>query len=396
MGSSIRSAVRCAAWLACALASVSNVAGAQHAARTPTSARPNASVSGRVETPGDKSQLPVAGVVVTLHRVGQDSSGAVDSVRTSADGRYSISYSRSDTGRAIYFAAAVYRGIAYFSAPLSKFRASGDDGAITVFDTTTRAIGFHVQGHHLVVASPRPDGVRDVVEVWELSNDTSVTVLGKDSLSPVWTASLPEGATKFAGGQGDVSADALVQRGNRVALIAPFGPGIKQLSYTYSLASSRFPMVVSLEQPNTVLEVLVEEQTATVTSPSLRAMPAATSQGRTFKRFLGQDVPKGEEIRIAVPATTAVSREVVLEVLAGAIAVMMALSLWRALSRKHGPPTAPAVVVSEADSLAAAIVELDARHARHDETLPEAEYVLQRAALKARLGALLASNVATV
>lgn len=353
---------------------------------------PNASVSGRVETPGEKTELPVAGVMVTLHRVGQDSSGPVDSVRAGADGRYVIRYARPDTDQAVYFAAAVYRGIAYFSSPIRGARATGDDAAITVFDTTTHPIAFHVQGHHLVIAAPRPDGIRDVVEVWELSNDTSVTAIAKDSLSSVWTAPLPHGIQKFAGGQSDVSADALVARGNRVALIAPFGPGVKQISYTYSLPPSEFPLDVPIETPTSVMEVLVEEAGATVSGATLRATPAATTQGRTFKRFLGQDVPRGQQARITVPVTTAATRGKVLATLATVIAALMAFALWRALSRRAPRLPTPQPAIAETDLLVAAIADLDAEHDRGDTALSPDEYGARRAALKARLNALLANE----
>ncbi|MDB4915837.1 MAG: hypothetical protein JWM95_3481 [Gemmatimonadetes bacterium] len=354
----------------------------------------NASVSGRVDTPRDTVQAPVPGVMVTLHRVGQDSSGAVDSVRTDANGKYSIRYTRPPNDEAVYFAAAVYRGIAYFSAPLRNPNVSGQDGAIAVFDTTRRPTVFHVAGHHLVIAAPRPDGMRDVVEVWELSNDTTLTVLGRDSLSPVWTAPLPKGAEKFSGGQGDVAADAVIARGDRVALIAPFGPGVKQISYTYSLPASKFPLSVGLEQPTSVLEVLVEEPAATVSGALLRATAAATTQGRTFKRFLGQDVPKDERVRIAVPVTTAATREIVLMVLAGVMALLMAAALWRALSRRDRVAPVRALPPSETQLLVSEIAELDARWERADATLSADEHRARREALKARLNVLLAQEQA--
>src|SRR5687768_9185000 len=118
--------------------------------------------------------MPVPDVIVTLHRVGPDSAGPVDSVRTDATGRYAFRFRRWGSPDAIYFAASVYRGIAYFSAPLRGVTMRGDEHEIMVFDTTSRPLRFGVQGHHLVVGAPRPTGLRDIVEVYELSNDTVV------------------------------------------------------------------------------------------------------------------------------------------------------------------------------------------------------------------------------
>ncbi len=331
------------------------------------------------------------GLMVTLHRVGTDSSGPVDSVRTDAQGRYRLDYTRVAGDGALYFAATIFRGIAYFSAPLQSTRAQGEEGEITVFDTTSRKIDLHIRGHHIVVSAPRPDGVRDIVEVWEVSNDTSVTIVGRDSLSAVWTAPLPAGATNVVGGQGDVSADAIRARDARVELVAPFGPGVKQVSYSYALKAGDFPLVIPMEAPTSILEVLLEEPAAQVTGGALRATDAAVTSGRTFKRFLGQDVARGESVRITVPVTTAATRTLVLMVVAGVIALVMLAALARALMQRDARAPA-AVAVSSRESLLAAIAALDARHERGDATLTQDEYDLQRAALKARLAAVLAAG----
>ncbi|MEO8621308.1 MAG: carboxypeptidase-like regulatory domain-containing protein [bacterium] len=352
-----------------------------------------ASVSGRVSSPGPKTDIPIAGVMVTLHRVGTDTSGPVDSVRTDAAGRYALRYHRFGASDAVYFAAAVWRGIAYFSAPLKSHRASGEEGEITVFDTTSRAVEFHVRGHHFVISGPRPDAARNIVEVWELSNDTTATVVGRDSLSPVWSASLPPGAADFAGGQGDVSPTSVEARSGRVVLVAPFGPGVKQISYSYSLPPKYFPLDLRLERPTVVLEVLVEEPGAQVSGADLRSMPAATTSGRTFKRFLAQDVPAGSVVHITTPITTEATRTKVLWVLAAVIALIMAGALTRALTgRRSAAHAQPVPVVKHAESLVAAIAHLDARKESGDTSLDDATYAANRAALKHQLAAALAAG----
>lgn len=340
----------------------------------------------------DSDPVPVSGVVVTLHRVGSDSSGSVDSVRTGADGRYAIAYTRFGSEDAIYFATAMFRGIAYFSAPLSRARVSGDDGEIIVYDTTSAKVDFHVQGHHIVVSAPRPDGVRDVVEVWELSNDEPVTAVGRDSLTPVWSAPLPRGAVKLVGGEGDVSASSIADGGARANLIAAFGPGVKQLSYSYSLPPSAFPLAIPLEDLTGVLEVLLEEPLASVTGGTLAPTDAATTGGRTFKRFLAQNAPPGDTVRIEVPATSATTRTRVLAIVAGVIALAMVAALVVALRRRRGDtPVRATPGLREDESLVAAIAALDARRDRGDPALDGEAYAAQRAELKARLALALAA-----
>lgn len=351
-----------------------------------------ASVEGRVVTPGTETEIPLPGVMVTLHRVGPDGAGPLDSVRTDASGRYAIRYRRFGSDEALYFAAAVHRGIAYFSAPLHAGRAHDEDGEITVFDTTSRAMPFTVQGHHIVVGAPRPDGAREVVEVWELSNDTTVTVVGRDSLSPVWSAPLPKGATGFAGGQGDVAPQTLEARDGRALMLSPFGPGVKQLSYSYSLRERDFPLALTLDRPIIVFEVLLEEPGAQARSVSLRAQGNVTTDGRVFKRFLAQSVPAGEQLRIDVPVAAAGTRVRVVIGLAIVITLAMAAAFARALRRTRRAPRADAREPVTAEALVAAIAALDARHEAGDPTLDDARYADDRSALKARLADALATE----
>jgi hypothetical protein len=351
--------------------------------------------AGRVVTPGPQREVGIPGVMVTVHRVGPDSAGALDSARTDAAGRYAIPYRRFGSDEAVYFAAAVHDGIAYFSSALRGARANADDAEITVFDTTSAPIRFTIRGHHIVVSAPKPDGGRDIVEVYELSNDTTVTAVGRDSLSPVWSAPIPRGATHFVAGQGDVSPVTLARQGDRVTLTAAFGPGVKQLSYSYALPPRGFPLTLTLEGATGVLEVLLEEPGAQVRAPLLRSLGDATTQGRTFKRFLAQGAPEGETVRIDVPTTSADTRAGVLIGLAIVIAMAMIGTLARALRRRPRDVVSPLAAPASVESLAAAIAALDARRESRDATLDGEWYARERAALKGRLSAALAAESVT-
>jgi len=357
-------------------------------------------VSGRVVIPSPQQEVPVPGIFVTVHRVGSDSAGPLDSVRTDARGRYTVHYTRFGSDDALYFAAAVYEGIAYFTSPLRGERTEGDDAEITVFDTTSHPVTLTLQGHHIVVSAPNATGTREIVEVYELSNDTTVTLVPRDSLTPIWSATLPAGATDFSPGQGDVAASALTRNGNRVELFAPFGPGVKQLSFSYVLKDGAFPLKIALERQTSVLEVLLEEQAAQAKGPSLRAQGSVSTQGRTFKRFLAQGAPAGETVRIDVPTAAGATRVNVLIGLAVVFVLAMIAALWRALSRRapRAATTTGATIDGPAppEALVAAIAALDARHDAGDAMLDEAHYSAERAALKARLAAALAArNAAT-
>jgi hypothetical protein len=357
-----------------------------------TSAAPPSIVEGRVVRPAITGEAPVPGIVVTIHRVGADSSGPIDSVRTDARGAYRFAYRRWGNTDAIYFAAAVYRGIAYFSAPMRAAVVRGDDAEIVVFDTTTAPVRFTVQGHHFVIGAPRPTGLRDIVEVYEISNDPVDTAIGRDSMAAVWSAPIPRGATNFSPASGDVSASSLRARDGRVELAAPFAPGVKQLTWSYSLDARSFPLEITLDRANALLEVLLEEPGAQVRASSLRSQGTATTQGRTFKRFLAQNAPEGERVRIEVPTSAAAARSTVVVVLSAIVTLAMIAALWVAYRRGTRPRRVVATPHDSAETLAAAIAALDARHDAHDPTLPADTYAAERAALKTRLAAALAGS----
>ena len=351
-------------------------------------------VEGRVVRPVVTGETPVPGVWVTIHRVGPDSAGPLDSMRTDRYGRYRFTYRRFGDPAALYFAASVYNGIAYFSSPFRGGAVKGDDAEIVVFDTTTHPVRYTIQGHHLVIGAPRPTGLRDIVEVYEVSNDTVVTAIGRDSLTPVWSAPMPKGAIGFTAGQGDVSASSLQRRGDSVVLLAPFSPGVKQLSFSYALDQRAFPLEFTLDRQNGLLEVLLEEPGASVRSPSLRSQGNATTQGRTFKRFLAQNPPAGERVRIDVPSTAFAARSTLVTAVAVGIMLAMIGALWVAYRRGRviRPPTTRTQPEESVATLASAIAALDARREANDPSLSSADYDAERAALKARLAARLADG----
>lgn len=353
------------------------VASAAHAqlVREPTvdsTAKPGQArmVSGRIVRPGTKSMLPVVGAWVTLHRVGSDAQGPVDSLRSGPDGRYTFHYHITGRTDAVYFVAASYDGIAYFSSALTKPRVTGPDAEITVFDTTSGPVPLHIRGRHIVVSAPGSDGTRQVVEIYELTNDSTVTRIAPDDAHPTWTATLPPDAGDFAVGQSDVSPRAISMDSGQVRVTAPFAPGLKQLSFGFTLPAKDFPLTIPILRPATVLEVLAEEPNTTVKGP-VRPQAPQPIGGRTFVRWLGQDLPAGAVITISPPSGPAgsfVERHTL--ALTAALATAMLIALVFALSRRRGttPQPAPARAKRRADApdpdaLARQIAELDAAFA---------------------------------
>lgn len=268
-------------------------------------------VDGRILRPGAKDMVPVPNVWVTLHRVGSDLAAPLDSMRARPNGSYSFTYRRTGDREAIYFVSAQYSGIAYFTPPLHEVHEKGEHGEIVVFDTTSRNIEIGMRGHHVIISSADPSEMRSVTEVFELANDSAHTLVGSNGMkgTPVWTTRLPVGATAFRVGQGDVPAAAVTLVNGTVRVFAPLAPGLRQVSFTYMLPASAFPISFPLERPISVYEVLIEDPEGTVDAPVLKEVDPVSIEGRQFRRFLGAEVPAAGVVTIDVPrAKTSMSR----------------------------------------------------------------------------------------
>jgi hypothetical protein len=247
--------------------------------------------------------LPVAGVWVVLHRVGPDRAGPLDSIRSDPRGRYSFNYVRSGSEDAIYFVSASYDGIAYFTPPLAEGKVSGDDGEVSVFDTTSHSVPISLRGHHVVVSAVDANGLRSVVEVYDLSNDSSVTRIAPTDTpkDATWQTHVPEGLTNFQVSQGDIPASAVSYTKGAVSVYAPIAPGIKQLSFSYSLPAKSFPLSLPLEKETGIYEMMIEEKAGSVAGPHVREVDPVTVEGRNFRRFLASDMPANSVAVIDLP-----------------------------------------------------------------------------------------------
>jgi hypothetical protein len=338
-------------------------------------------VEGRVVRPAPFLQGDSTAVVtvpdqwVTLHRVSPNLSGPLDSMKTGAAGEYQFRYTPSGGPEAIYFVSAQYGGIAYFTNPLRGLETTGAAAEIAVFDTTSRAFPLTVRGRHLIVGSLDSTGSRTVVEVFEISNDSTRTLIASESddASPTWSISVPPSARDVKAGQGDLPADAFVQAPGKVSLFAALAPGLKQLSISYSVNEKDFPLEFNIEGGAVVLEVLLEEAEARVTGANIVPTDPVALEGRQFQRYLVQDVRPGETIVVTVPGSGLGGRGLYITVLLGAIGFLMLLALLRSGIRKQRPleytPPRPSLVpeVPTPERLAREIADLDAAFAAQAE-----------------------------
>jgi hypothetical protein len=409
-----------------ALLVAAGVAGAQQPAppTSPTPSIPTArTVAGRVLVQRDSAAAPLAGAWVTLHRVAEDASGPLDSARTDARGAFAFRYRATGTDEAIYFVSTRYGGVAYFTRPLRAASVTGEDAEIAVFDTTSAAVPPTVRGRHLIVSAPEPNGARTVIEVFELSNDTSLTVVERPGTDGgVWSTPVPASARGFEVRAGEVPSDALALTAGRAVLHVPLAPGIKQLAFSYTLTDDAFPLTITTEAPTAVLEVLLEDARGSATGGRLVNVAPVTVEGRSFRRFLAQDLPRDTRIVVDVArAQPSWIRWLVPGILAVVGAAMIGALAWsrrgarrtgarlggtpspapgpsapRSASRPATTPVASAPIADEADAIARRIAALDDAFESREVEDADARvaYERERGALKESLASVLAARSA--
>ena len=296
-------------------------------------------VSGVVSIGEARGERPAEGAWVTLHRVGTDRAGALDSMRTTAGGLYRFRYQAVGDTNALYFVSSRHAGIAYFSAPLRGALVPEGAGDLLLFDTTSGPVPIHLRGRHMVFMTPGGDRTRTVVEAFQLSNDSSITRVARGS-EPVFSALLPDGATDVQAREGDLAPESVVFAQGRLGVFAPVPPGVKQFSVTYHLPATAL-VTVPGSAAVSALEVLTEGDATTASGAGLTEGKATALNGRQFRRFLAQDVPANSVFTLSsqAPAATLNPRIAFIVIGVGAT-LLLALARsfgWRANSARARP-----------------------------------------------------------
>jgi hypothetical protein len=344
--------------------------------------------AGRVVRPEAADSVPVPGVRVVLHRVGQMEQGPVDSTVAGPGGAFRFRF-RADSG-AVYLLSARYRDIEYFSTPV-HISATRPDTAIrlVVYDTSSTT-PVTLAARHLVVPRPGEDGSRELLDLVILSNTGSRTRVAPDSLGTSWAGLLPAGSEGLEVGESDVSPDAVARRGDSLLVSGPIAPGEKQLVLQYHLPPGGRDLRLPVDSGARV-NVLVEESGTTVSGPVAMA-DSQQIQGRSFHRWSGVPRARGF-VTITLPGLPGAGQGWLVP-LVGLLALALGAATWWALRRPAKAPIAPAPVL-DPSSLVEALAELDARYAGREADTPATEwsaYQEQRARLKSELAAALAGR----
>jgi len=328
---------------------------------------------------------PVRGVRVLLHRVGQETQGPIDSMRSDRRGGFQFTF-RPDTS-AFYLLSAEHAGIEYFSPPVATNPVRPDTGIrVLVYDTSSTT-PISLVARHLVITRPGQDGSRGVLDLMVLRNDSRLTRTTSDTTHPTWSAPLPPGSIGLDVSESDFSRDAVARRGDSVIVVAPFAPGEKQLTVQYLIPSGRSVVELPFRRPGAAINVLAEERGVRVTGSGVALADSQVIQGRSFRRWTGV-AQAGGVVRIVLPGTRRTPTWL-LAVLVGTLTLVLAGAGWRLLATRSIPAT-PRVV-----ELIDAIAALDVRYAGREVETPDDEwssYLSERARIRAQLEASLAAG----
>ena len=362
-------------------------------------------VDGLVQLGKRAGPEPIRNQWVVVHRIASDSAGNVsggplDSVRTDARGRYRIRFPKTG-GQATYIAITTYQGVSYISTPFTRPVTTGDDAAIMVFDTTSPPYPIRVAGRHFVLTSPDSADRRRIVEVYELMNDSVHTVIGTEA-NPVWRAALPAHAKDVQiNPVGDISPAMTKIEPNEIRVFSPISPGIRQISFSYSLDANDFPLVMPVVDSASVFEMLVQEQAATIEGGGFTEVAASVQDGVAFRRLLSQNVPSRAVIRIDAPKPVARLGSKIISTVVAAVSLLLLGALGLVFWRRRRVPSLVVPVStspSRVDALVRELATMDAEFERRANISAEdrVEYDTRRNQLKAALNAALAAeNVAT-
>ena len=352
-------------------------------------------VHGRVLHAGPKDAQPFAGAWVTLHRVATDHAGPLDSVRTDASGRYAFRYVTTPAdSAAIYFASSTYAGIAHFTTKLQGRIVTGDAAELMVFDTTSAPVPITVRGRHMIVTAPDSTKTRSIVEVYELSNDSSVIRVPGAANRPTFETLLPDGASNARGGDGDISAESAAFSNGKAQVFAPLAPGVKQFSFSYRLPGAQRTLTMTVPVPTAVVEVLIEDIAGTAVGGGLKGMPAVTIDGRRFNRFLAQDVAANSVIEVRAPTHGGFIVSLRTAIIFVAVGALLLLMLSRGYVRRSRILGARAGRAVDTEVLARQIAILDDAFEKISQpsASQRADHYEARARLKAQLTASLAAR----
>ena len=344
-------------------------------------AQQRTSVAGRVVRVGPDT-VPAPAVPLVLHRVGRMSQGPLDSTVSDAAGRFRLRFQPDTTF--LYLLSARYAGIEYFSSPINTNPDLPDTAmVVAVFDTSSTQPVNQV-ARYLVIRRAGEDGSRSVLDLLVLGNRGFASRLAADTVVPSWRGFVPRGVGGVRVGEADISADAIVFRGDSIMVFAPIAPGEKQIAMEYAIAPGR-PLQLLFSEESVATNVLVQDGGARVEGAEMMATDSQVIEGENFSRWVGAP-HAGETIVVSFGERGGSVPSWLLPAMVGLVGTGLLFAVFRLRPQKRAAPL---------ESLTDRIAELDAKYVGREKEVSGEEwsrYSQERDRLRSELAAHLASR----
>ena len=225
---------------------------------------------------------------VTLHRVGTDGSGPVDSLLARADGTFHFtlpSVPNPEAEDVIYFASVMHEGVNYFGTAIHLAVQLDTVYEIRVYDTETAprdGAPLQIQARYTLLEPAI--GFWTATDLLQVVNDGMHTLV-PTSGGATWTYPLPEGASDLEVGGDQMSPDVVTLADGRMRVTSSIPPGMREYVVRYHVPDPfvTFPLPGFTGE----MELLVKEPAPPMEVAGLiSAPPVEMDPGTVYRRFV--------------------------------------------------------------------------------------------------------------
>lgn len=272
--------------------------------------------------------VPLGGAEVSLHAVGEDTTGVLLRDTAAADGTFSFRVPPADTGT-LFLVTVRHDGAVYFGPPFHRTSRAPEPYRVLAYPTrpVTGATRLPLR-RHLVVESV--GDALQVVDVAQVANDSAWTWTSSTADEPVWSVALPAGARGVTAAPGGVARGRVTVAGGRAEVRAAVPPGGGRLVLRYRLPAGR-EITLPVDRPVTSLDLMVPAG-ADVSAVGLDAREPVTVRGREYRRYAAGGLAPGAAVSFTVApggsAATGTGRPLLPWVLLGLGAALLAAAAW--------------------------------------------------------------------
>lgn len=236
----------------------------------------------------EKDGAALPGAEVRLHRVTQDTAGAIATGATDAAGshRFELPPPRAE-GFTVYFVTAEHQGVRYFGPPVHPGEVPARY-AIEVFDTAWVESGSPAirLGRRDVIVVPGTNGTAEVDEILRIENTSRRTLTaapGGHALS----LPLPAGVAAFQVGEGMIAPEVVQRVGDRIFLTGSLTPGAHELFVRYRLDPRARSLPLPVAPGTDSVNVFVRLPDGGLRVADLGTPATVQVENETFLRFSG-------------------------------------------------------------------------------------------------------------